>query len=705
MSTPQKNSRPQDAYWATVPREEIADQVNGRCTDFFRQLEESGRMRQWRRAVEVHHGLDSDGQWKDSSALRFGGKQGELVLVMANQARALNNHVIVMATGDRPAWDARGINSDYETAAQTQLAEGVLDYYMAEEDVDHVVTRCTEYGVIVSEGYAEVTWDVHKGDDYSTEVVTGPDGMPAMDEGGEPVERVIKTGDVHVDAHPPWMVVRDMTRDPSKGLRWCVVRRWENKWDLAASAGEAERAKILSYGKSREDQFHTEIWGWVEEARSSDDVEVRHFYHERCESLPQGRHAIVVGECVLFDGPLPYPEVPVYEMIPSVEMGSGAGYASSWDLLSLQQISNSAISTVVTNHDAHGVQNILNPEGSNLDPEDLGGGLRVINYNPNAGKPEPLQLVELPASSQFLIEWAKSTMEALSGVNAVARGEDEASSGSHAALLAAQAMQFQSGISRARSRLLQRIGTAIIDRLKAFAESPRVAEIVGKDQRHALAEFTKDDLASVRRVTVVEGNPVSKTLAGRLEMADKLLERGLVKTPEQYFMVLETGRLEPLYEADQAMVMTIKAENEELARGGAPPVLITDMHHLHIAEHLAVLSSPAARKDPRVSDAALVHIQQHIDLRKTMDPILAEITGQKPLASLAAMAGMPQGPGGQPANDNGGAAPGGAPANDNGSPAERMSVAGAPEEMGGSKMPLMPVEPTSGQRAPAPEAA
>lgn len=714
-------TRPTDVYWAAVTRDEIADQVNGRCSDFFRTLHESGRMTRWRRAVEAYYGIDSDGQPKSSHRINFGGEQGELTLVKANHFRSLTRHILTMATADRVAWDARGINTDYETAAATQLAEHVLDYYLSEQGVEQEANAATEYAVLTAEGYVSVLWDVHAGEDHTTEVVTEPvldeNGQPALDEmgepmmqpvldeAGEPVERVIKTGDVRVRAHAPWMVVRDLTANPRRGMRWCVVREYANKWDLAAQATPEDAAEIISYGKDAPEEWDTDIWQWVHEARAEDDVEVRHFFHAKCEALPQGRYTVVCGSCVLFDGPNPYPDVGVYPMIPSVEMDAGTGYASAWDLLAIQQVSDSIVSTIITQHDAHGVQNILNPDGSNLSPEDFGNGLRVLTYNPNAGKPEALQLYELPKVSQYMLEWAKSTMEALSGINAVARGEDEASSGSHAALLAAQAMQFQSDTVGARTQLLRQIGTAIVDRLKEFASSPRIAEIVGKDQRHYLEQFTGQDLQGVRRVSVVEGNPATKTLAGRMEMADKLMERGLVKTFEQYAMVLETGRVEPLYEGDRAMMMTIRAENEALSNGEPAPTLITDLHHLHIQEHLAVLASPRARVDERISQAVLMHIQEHIELRKSMDPILAELTGQMPLASLAAMAGMPQGPG-APANDNAGPpVDPGEPANDNGNPeaAERMRVPGGPESVNGNKMPLMPENPMTGERAPAPE--
>lgn len=41
-------------------------------------------------------------------------------------------------------------------------------------------------------------------------------------------------------------------------------------------------------------------------------------------------------------------------------------------------------------------------------------------------------------------------------------------------------------------------------------------------------------------------------------------------------------------------------------------------------------SSPEARKDPKVMAALTKHLQQHIDMYKGMDPLLAELLKMKP---------------------------------------------------------------------------
>ena len=46
----------------------------------------------------------------------------------------------------------------------------------------------------------------------------------------------------------------------------------------------------------------------------------------------------------------------------------------------------------MTNNNAFGVQNILNPSGNNLKVNQLEGGLNFLEYNAQVGEPKPLQL-------------------------------------------------------------------------------------------------------------------------------------------------------------------------------------------------------------------------------------------------------------------------------------------------------------------------
>ena len=137
------------------------------------------------------------------------------------------------------------------------------------------------------------------------------------------------------------------------------------------------------------------------------------------------------------------------------------------------------------------------------------------------------------------------------------------------------------------------------------------------------------NLEGISRVKVNSANPLTKTGAGRMEIAKDLLGAGnMIKTPEQYLGVLTTGNLEPLYQHDNSERMLMLAENEQLMEGNPQPVVMTDDHPIHVLEHAGVLMSPEARSNPKVTKAVLQHIQEHINLAKSMDPAVAAMLKQ-----------------------------------------------------------------------------
>jgi replicative DNA helicase len=52
------------------------------------------------------------------------------------------------------------------------------------------------------------------------------------------------------------------------------------------------------------------------------------------------------------------------------------------------------------------------------------------------------------------------------------------------------------------------------------------------------------------------------TIAGRVQMAEQLLQMNLIKSPQQYFQVMNTGRLDVMFEGEERELLLIKSENE-----------------------------------------------------------------------------------------------------------------------------------------------
>lgn len=303
-------------------------------------------------------------------------------------------------------------------------------------------------------------------------------------------------------------------------------------------------------------------------------------------------------------------------------------------------------STILSNQAAFGVQSIIMPRGTDINPSQFQGGLNLIEYNATVGKPEALQLTASPPEIFNFMQMLIKEMETISGVSSVARGNppENLRSGNALALLQSMSLQFMSGLQQSYVMMIESLGTGLIKMLQRFAMVPRIAMIVGKKNRYEMKEFNGDDLDKITRVVVDMGNPLSRTTAGKVEMAEQLLQMGLIKTPEQYLMIIETGQLDEMTEDTVTELMCIKSENEDLVDSKPVIALLTDQHSLHIKEHKCVLADPELRQDPQLVQRTLAHIQEHINLLKTTDPQTLMMMGEKPLTPSP----PPSGPGGPP---------------------------------------------------------
>ena len=306
----------------------------------------------------------------------------------------------------------------------------------------------------------------------------------------------------------------------------------------------------------------------------------------------------------------------------------------------------------MTNQNAFGVQNLFVQRGADIAVNTLDGAMNIIEGN---AKPEPLNLTQTPTEVFNFLNMLIQSAETISGVNSVTRGNPEASlrSGNALALVQSMSLQYMSGLQQSYIKLIEDVGTAIIQMLKDFATTPKVIALVGKNNRPLLKEFTGEQISAINRVVVDVGNPLSRTIAGRVQMAEQLLQMSLVKSPEQYFQILNTGKLETMYEGEMNELLLIKSENEQMTEGKDVIVSPLDKHRLHINEHKAVLSDPDLRRDPELVKVVLDHIEKHLNSLRQTDPSLLLLVGEQPLPPIGQASGpmpgqqMPAPPSGQ----------------------------------------------------------
>lgn len=604
-------------YWASEESSKIGNEIKKRVEGYQDYLLTSGRRDLWRKSVQAYYRPAMKG-----GQINKAGEQGEYSVLCVNHFHNLLSHLLTMTVSSRAAFEPRATNTDHTSQAQTILASGLLDYYMREKKLERHIKTAVETALLLGEGFVMAEWEALSGEIYGKNPETG---APVYE------------GDIKYTTFSPQYVARDYTKKDSQSHQWYIVSKFTNKFDLAAKFPELEDT-ILNQPTRVE---HEKVYGIYSSTNSdSDDIVVNYFVHQPTAALENGRLVTCLNDgTVLLDGPLPYRQVNVYRISPSDMLDSILGYTVGFDLLPVQEAIDALYSTVYTNQSTFGVQNVLAPQGHNISVSELAKGMNLIEYDSKIGKPESFNLTNTPPEIFNFIQMLEKLQETISGVNSVARGNPEASlkSGAALALVQSMAIQFSIGLQQSYSQLLEDLGTSTINMLRDFASVPRVAMIAGKSQRSLMKQFKGDDLSMINRVVVDQGNALSRTTSGRVQLSETLLQNGMVKTASEYIQVLTTGRLEPIIEGQQAELLNIRAENEELANGVQVPVIVTDEHLIHIQEHKAVIASPEARRDPSILNSTLQHINEHLSILN--DPAMSQMLqalGQQSMAPMPA---------------------------------------------------------------------
>lgn len=618
----ESNNRNDGTYFANKEAKQTASILLQRATSFYNVLTANAYIDKLRKMWRAYHGAYANDVGYGHS-VSYTGEQGEMVVLPVNHFRNLAQHMYVMVTANRPTMDARAINTDYKSLAQAYLANGILDYYMREKHLEDAIKKAVEMSIVLGAGFIKLEWNSSAGEIVDIDPDTG---------------EFSNEGEVEFTNVSPLDVVVDGTKENWDGQDWCLVRSFQNRYNLMAKYPElADRIRGIP-SKIENTIQRLAVFSNDE----TDDVPVYEFYHKRTEAVPEGRYMLFLdGDIVLLDTKMPYRTLPVFRIAPADILGTPYGYSPMFDVFPIQEGINSLYSAIMTNQNAFMVQNVFVPRGADLSIASLEGAMNIVEGN---AKPEPLNLTQTPAEVFEFLKILIQSAETISGINSVARGNPESSlkSGAALALVQSMALQFISGLQQSYVKLVEDVGTALINNLKDFASTPKVVALVGKNSRPYLKEFTGEDLKAINRVVVDLGNPLARTTAGRVQMAEQLLQMKLLKTPEQYFQIINTGKLDVAFEGEMNELLLIKSENEKMLEGKTPLVSPLDKHRMHIAEHKTVLADPDLRENPDLVKVVLDHIEEHLNALRNTDPELLMLIGEQPLQPVGQQPSGPQ---------------------------------------------------------------
>jgi len=443
-------------------------------------------------------------------------------------------------------------------------------------------------------------------------------------------------GDVAISVPTVWDVNFDPQIPNPKDWQWVQVREIHNRWDLIAQFPKLKQ-ELLALPSVRQQQ------GWFNIQASmcpsdDDNVYIWNAFHKSSPALPEGRFiAYGSSTCILYDDINIYGELPVYVSRPEAIPNTGLGYPFYSNLLPLQEMYDTCLSSIATNNSSFGVQNIIAPRGSGINTQAI-LGMNWISYTPqpgvpNGGKPEALQLTQSAPETYKFSEMLKGLMMEISQVNSALRGDPppQVSSGTAIATLTATAYETINSTAKSSRQMLHEAVLGAINCYRRFASVPRSLNTSTGGQSYS-REFEGKDLDPVKGIELQEVNPLMNTLPGRVEIAKDLINMGAVTNTKGYFAILGGAPPEELYKNELSQEDLVNNENESLIKGEEIVAVNIDDHAYHIMMHSIPLNDPKVRLDKNLSGRFLKHIAEHNQLAHEMDPFFAAMvqTGKMP---------------------------------------------------------------------------
>ncbi len=628
-------------------------------TNYFSSI---GYLRLWRKAYKAYYGTYYDRE----PGLTVDGEQGELTLNSSNHLRNIIKTILSLILHNKIVFEPQAANTSVEAALQTKTAKMILDqFFYGEKRFSSEIKSMLEMGHLYGTSFIEACYEMDK-------TVIG------VDENGE----TAYAGEPDLRAYSPMEVVLEPFIEKWKDHQYVALVKLVNRSELQALYPEF--AEALDDIPSPVDiQNFPPFY-----SRTDDFVRVFKVYHKPTKAIPEGKYLVFCDDkTILESGPNVYGRIPVTVFRPDVKYGGIYGHTPLFDLLAPQEAYNLISSSILTNQATFGVNNIVVPKGSGVTADMIQEGLRVLQYNPhpelpNGGAPAPLQLLqsapELAQNMKNLI----SDMEQISAISPTMRGGGLLSGTPAAslAITATAAMTYSSPTEQEYITAVETVATHLLDIVKTFVTEEQILEYLGPENKWAVQTFKGDDVNLVRRVRVNVGNAYSKTYFGRKDLADTMINNGLIKNPTQYIQVLETGSVDHILEPISRQANYIEYENQLLLGGQVVTALATENHITHFQGHADLLNNPEVRNNPELLSRVVKHILEHQNLMETMqvqNPVMwAIVTGQPiPAPQPSPLSGVP-----------GPVPPGQAPAAPQGEPS-------------GENQPQEPTQPGSFERA------
>lgn len=624
-------------YWLTFEGEDLVRKLEGVDLS-YRQANGNPLVDMWfRNAYSYYSTIFESQSWM--TALQFTGEQGELVKMSVPQARSLVRDAVTLVTKQKLAFQALAKIDDTEVTENMRIANALASDVVTTQTVDLKNELMVEHGFVLGTGFMGAKWRSDRGKPRAVEVIS------VDEETGEEKKNVIYDGEIEISVPLIFDMLYDWTIPNWDDLPWAKERVKRNRWDLIEQHPELEE-EILKLPSC---MYDDRARNWFGMNDLDDMVYVHELYARPSPALPRGRMVFYANaQTIFYDDENLYGTIPIEQYKPEPLMALNAGYPLLSNLLPSQEMYDHEFSAIATNHSAFAVQNIACPRGSDISTQQL-LGMNFVDYTPQpiegGGKPTPLEMVKTSPEVFKFSEMLLSNMQGMSRISSAVRGDLPAStSGVAIATMTTNALEFFSGYAKADQDVLKKVMMHAISATREFAKVEKLVTIVGKNNQRFSKPYTGDILKPITGFEMQLINPMMQTMAGRIDIAEKMVTSGLVKNVQGYVAILDGEPLTSLYKPELSEDDLISSENEMMGEGQAVPSLSVDNHALHIFMHKVLLNDPRVRMSGKLQAIVQEHILEHLTLQQTTSPLLMAMANTGKVPEMAP--GAPMGPGG-----------------------------------------------------------
>ena len=617
-----KNSKSKD-YVYLRDSEELASIVE-RYWDGLKSSAFHNRMRSiFKEAYKYYYGLS----WNDSYSTGTAGEQDEFSTININESRSHIIGIMSMTTQNRLVFDCLTQSTDVRARNNVLIGNALLDHIFYQKRLEKPTRAMLEIGLFSGTSFLYIGW---KHSDKMKDALDG-DAYYSGDIEAIPLTLL----DVGLNPFKDRFEEQDSFR----------FRRVMNKFELAekyASKNKELHEQIMNLPPPN----HERVMELDQEEYGS--VWVYYTFHKPCHALPKGRMMLSCeNSVVLYDDVNPYECIPVICYIPHNRYGSAFGHAPLFDLMPLQEASNTLDSSFLTMAENFAIPNVLASDRFKAIETDMAGGMKLVQGRPdpeapNQGFPAPMNMPKPDGVYLNMRDKYSEYMQGISGQNASVRGQYQTGqSGTAIALATSAAQMFNSSIEASYIMAAEDAAMLVLKICRLFMSGEEIIEVAGLSQDYAAFNFSDSNLQDISRVKVNLGNPLAKSVAGRAEIGEKLLSQGAINARD-YLNILLTGQLTEAMEKGSSQTALMKLENEMLVQNEKPIMSVLDNHVLHVEKHRELIDNPLVRKNEGIVALVMEHIAEHLEQMEALkvdNPDLLDIALSNPIGTTRQMMG------------------------------------------------------------------